>query len=210
MADPQVGDEKSIVRAVRYLARFPRLVAKYDWQEPVSKLVVFTDSDWGGCVRSRRSTSGGAMMHGMRLIGHWSRTQQLVALSSAEAELNAAVKAGQEGLGMSNLLAELGVEVHIQLQGESSANHGIITRQGTGKVKHLSVRQLWLQEQTSLGRVSHIKIPRLQNGADALTHHWTKAEGELHFPTFSVIRPTVYPQEGVRASAGARPEGGSG
>ena len=210
MADLQVGDEKALIRAVRYLARFPRLVSRYDWQEPVSQLVVFTDSDWGGCVRSRRSTSGGAMMHGRHLISHWSRTQQLVALSCAEAELNAAVKAGQGGLGVSNLLAELGVNIHVQLQGDSSANHGIITRQATGKVKHLSVRQLWLQEQTSLGRVSHIKIPRLQNGADALTHHWSKAEGELLLPTFSVIRPTVYPQEGVRASAGARPEGGSG
>ena len=149
-------------------------------------------------------------MHGQHLIAHWSRTQQLVALSSAEAEFNAAVKAGQEGLGVSNLLAEMGVQTHIQLRGDSSANHGIITRQGTGKVKHLSVRQLWLQEQTALGRLAHVKVPRLQNGADALTHHWSKAEGELHFPTFAIIRPTVYPQEGVRASAGARPEGGSG
>ena len=150
------------------------------------------------------------MMHGRHLIHHWSRTQQLVSLSSAEAELNAAVKAGQEGLGISNLLEELGVRMHVQLRGDSSANHGIITRQGTGKVKHLSVRQLWLQEQTALGRVSHIKVPRLQNGADALTHHWTKSEGELHFPTFSVKRPAVVSQEGVRASAGARPEGVSG
>ena len=124
------------------------------------------------------------MMHGQHLIGHWSRTQQLVALSSAEAELNASVKAGQEGLGVSNPLAEMGVPTHIQLRGDSSANHGIITRQGSGKVKHLSVRQLWLQEQTSLGRISHIKVPRLQNGADALTHHWTKAEGDLHFHSY--------------------------
>ena len=133
-----------------------------------------------------------------------------MALSSAEAELNAAAKAGQEGLGISNLLEELWVKMHVQLRGDSSANHGIITRQGTGKVKHLSVRQLWLQEQTSLGRVSHIKVPRLQNGADALAHHWTRSEGELIFPTFSVKRPAVVSQEGVRASAGARPEGGSG
>ena len=210
MADPQVGDEKGLLRAIRYLGRFPRLISRYDWQDPVSQVVVFTDSDWGGCVRSRRSTSGGAMLHGQHLIQHWSRTQQLVALSSAEAELNAAVKAGQEGLGVINLLEELGVSATVQLRGDSSANHGIITRQGTGKVKHLSVRQLWLQEQTASGRLAHVKVPRLQNGADALTHHWTRAKGELHFPTFSVIRPAVESQEGVRASAGARPEGGSG
>ena len=142
MADPQVGDEACLTRAVKYVSKYPRLVIKYPWQEPVRELSVFTDSDWGGCTRTRRSTSGGAVMVGGHLIQHWSRTQQLVALSSAEAELNAAVKAGQEGTGIGNLLGEMGSRYYLQLYGDSSANHGIITRQGTGKVKHLSVRQL--------------------------------------------------------------------
>ena len=47
-------------------------------------------------------------MRGQHMIVHWSRTQQLVALSSAEAELNAAVKAAQEGLGVAHLSEELG------------------------------------------------------------------------------------------------------
>ena len=34
----------------------------------------------------RRSTSGGVILHGSHSLLHWSRTQQLVALSSAEAE----------------------------------------------------------------------------------------------------------------------------
>ena len=121
-------------------------------------------------------------MCGGHLIQHWSRTQQLVALSSAEAELNAAVKAGQEGIGIGNLLTEMGDTKFVQLYGDSSANHGIITRQGTGKVKHLSVRQLWLQERTSRGGMSHKKVPRLYNWSDILTHHFTKSEAEHHFP----------------------------
>ena len=141
-------------------------------------------------------------MHGKHLLQHWSRTQQLVALSSAEAELNAAVKAGQEGLCVAHLCEELGARVFVYLKGDSSANHGIITRQGTGKVKHLSVRQLWLQEQVSLGGIAHVKVPRLINGADVLTHHWTRAEGDHHFPSFCVKRAGIL-QEGVRGSAGA-------
>ena len=35
------------------------------------------------------------MMRGAHVISHWARTQQLIALSSAEAELNAATVAGQ-------------------------------------------------------------------------------------------------------------------
>ena len=76
----------------------------------------------------------------------WSRTQQLVSLSSAEAELNASVKAAQEGLALKHLAQELGDPVWLRLRGDSSANDGILKRSGTGKVKHLSVRRLWLQE----------------------------------------------------------------
>ena len=134
------------------------------------------------------------MLNGNHLIQHWSRTQQLVALSSAEAELNAAVKAGQEAIGVGNLLLEMGQRRYIQLYGDSSANHGIITRQGTGKVKHLSVRQLWLQERTSEGDMSHKKVPRLYNWSDVLTHHFTRTEADHHFPNLGVSRAEFEPE----------------
>ena len=119
-------------------------------------------------------------MRGAHLICHWSRTQQLIALSSAEAELNASVKAAQEALGVAHLEEELGRHLLIRLYGDSSANHGIIQRQGTGKVKHLSVRQLWLQQQAELGLCIHSKIPRALNSADMCTHHFTRAEADNH------------------------------
>ena len=127
-------------------------------------------------------------MRGAHLICHWSRTQQLIALSSAEAELNASVKAAQEALGVAHLEEELGRHLLIRLYGDSSANHGIIQRQGTGKVKHLSVRQLWLQQQAELGNCEHRKIPRALNSADMLTHHWTKAEAVNHLSRLQVRR----------------------
>ena len=127
-------------------------------------------------------------MRGTHLICHWSRTQQFIALSSAEAELNASVKAAQEALGLAHLEEELGRRLLIRLYGDSSANHGIIQRQGTGKVKHLSVRQLWLQQQAELGNCEHRKIPRALNSSDMLTHHWTKAEAASHLNRLQVHR----------------------
>ena len=122
-------------------------------------------------------------MRGAHLIFHWS-----IALSSAEAELNASVKAAQEALGIANLEEELGRRLLIRLYGDSSANHGIIQRQGTGKVKHLTVRQLWLQQQAELGSCEHRKIPRALNSSDMLTHHWTKAEAQNHLSRLQVFR----------------------
>jgi hypothetical protein len=189
MSCPMVGDEALIKRVVRYLVRFPRLVVEYPWQNDAEEILVYTDSDWGGCVQTRRSTSGGTLMRGKHLIVHWSRTQQLIALSSAEAELNAAVKAAQEGLGVSHLEEEMGQWMRVRLRGDSSANHGRTQRQGAGKVKHLTVRQLWLQQQAELGTFLHEKVPRAINYSDICTHFWSRQDGDSHLAGLGCRRP---------------------
>ena len=85
----------------------------YKWQGSPNEILVYTDSDWAGCQRTRRSTTGGVVMYGSCLVAHWSRTQVSVALSSAEAELNAAVKAACEAIGMQQLCGHLGMPVTI-------------------------------------------------------------------------------------------------
>ena len=74
----------------------------YEWQDHPGELTGYTDSDWAGCKLTRRSTSGGVILHGSHLLLHYSRTQAGVALSSAEAELNAALKMDCEILGILN------------------------------------------------------------------------------------------------------------
>ena len=64
------------------------------------------DSDWAGEVNSRIYTSGGVILHGVHLISHRSKMQATVALSSGEAELNAAVKGASAGIGILELLKE--------------------------------------------------------------------------------------------------------
>ncbi len=80
--------EKSLV-AIKRLGRFleghRRLVYSYPWQS-ASRIEVYSDTDWAGCQRTRKSTSGGCLMLGSHLIKSWSSTQQAVALSSGEAE----------------------------------------------------------------------------------------------------------------------------
>ena len=100
------------------------------------------------------------------------------------------MKAAQEGLGILHVEEELGRWLAVRMYGDSSANHGMIQRLGAGKVKHLTVRQLWLQQQNDLGVCMHEKIPRLENASDLLTHHWTKAEAEIHLARMGCRRPT--------------------
>ena len=144
------------------------------------RLTVFTDSDWAGCRRTRRSTSGGALMNGTHLLRHWSRTQAGVALSSGEAELIAVVKGSCEILGMQCVFSELGRNTECTVQTDSSAAKGITMRTGKGRLKHVQTQHLWVQEKAAKGEITYTKCPRVCNPADLMTHHWIVSDGAKH------------------------------
>ena len=175
------------------------------WQYLPDPIEAYSDSDWGGDATTRRSTSGGCIFAGRHLLQSWSRTQQIVSLSSAEAELHALTKCAAEGMAAANMLKEFYMPVALKLTTDSSAEKGIIKRNGVGKVKHLEVKCLWIQEREERGDLSCIKIPRLQNSADLLTHHFTENEGRLHLTRMGLImrsgRQEPSPARGVPESS---------
>ena len=119
-------------------------------------------------------------MRGTHCLGHWSRTQANIALSSCEAELNAALKGGVECIGLQTISAELGREMEVTMCGDSSACTGFLHREGVGRIKHLALKQLWLQHQVKEGNVCFVKIGREDNPADSLAKSWA-GDGIQHF-----------------------------
>lgn len=77
----------ALKRLVRFIIGAPRLVWKYEFQKPTETLRTYVGTDFGGCVHTRRSTSGGVAMRGTHILKHWSATQSTVCLSSGEAKL---------------------------------------------------------------------------------------------------------------------------
>ena len=126
-------------------------------------------------------------MRGGHLLHHWSKTQATVALSSGEAELNSALKGASEGLGLKTMLDEMGNTTELVLLGDSTASRGILLREGVGRIKHLSVKQLWVQERIAAEELEVRQIPRAENVSDALTHHWT-SESATHYGTMNLRR----------------------
>jgi hypothetical protein len=70
------------------------------------ELVLFADSDWAGDVDTRKSTSGFIAKCNNNIISWRSTKQNVVALSSCEAELIAATKAASYGLWLKKILKE--------------------------------------------------------------------------------------------------------
>ena len=117
---------------------------EFRWQEGKNGIPPrgFSDSDWAGDRKTARSTSGGLVMRGCHLIKAWSRTQDSITLSSAEAELVALGKLAMEVIGIRTMCEEWGMsraEQTSDLFADASTALSIAKRQGAGKMRHLNV-----------------------------------------------------------------------
>ena len=175
MAKPTRASMRKLKKLARYLKGHPRMVQKIKTHEDANdkgEITVFVDSDWAGCTATRRSTNGGCIIFGGACMKTWSTTQGVVALSSGEAEYYAAVKGASEGLGFQAACQDLGMgNMTVRVLTDSSACKGICQRTGLGKIRHIDVALLWLQDLVRKGRVVMKKIPGARNLADLLTKY---------------------------------------
>ncbi len=200
MSAPKPADLRALARVARYLVGAGRVVYEYPWQSrPV--LRVFTDSDFAGCVATRLSTSGGAVMLGSHLLKHWASTQKRITLSSGEAELGAVVRGFSEALGLQSVARDLGVELKPEVHADSSAAIGICRRSGIGKVRHLAVAQLWVQDLVRSQACRLYKVLGTENPADLMTKPLPRAEIDGHLGRLGLTRATGRAETAPRADA---------
>jgi len=143
MSKPCKADWANVKRLGRYLKGRPRAVVWYPWQEDRHQVEAYTDSDWAGCRRTRRSTTGGTTMIGDHMAKCYSKTQPNIALSSGEVELYAIVRASSEALGIMAIFADWGMTMGGSVWADASAALGIVNRKGLGKVRHLDTSVFW-------------------------------------------------------------------
>ena len=86
-----------------------------------------------------------------------------------EAELAAMVRGATEGEGFASVLKDFGTGAHIHLHSDASAAIGITQRQGLGKIRHLSVADLWIQQKIRRGEIAIAKVLGTLNSSDLLT-----------------------------------------
>ena len=146
----------------------------YKHQDMPQHLDVFSDSNWAGCLRTRKSTQGGIVMHGQHCIKSWSSTQAIISLSSGEAEFYGVVKAGSVALGCKAMFFDMLRSIALRVHTDAEAAKGIASRTGLGKTRHIQVHYLWIQEKVRDGDFSLLKVRGTLNPADLLTKHLAK------------------------------------
>ena len=108
-------------------------------------------------------------MRGRHMIKCWSKAQQVVSLSSGEAELYAGVRAASEMLGVAALTKDLGMSGPLSLAVDAAAAIAMISREGLGRAKHIDTQFLWVQEKVRAGIFKLHKVGTNLNPSDLFT-----------------------------------------
>jgi hypothetical protein len=167
-------------------------------------LTVESDSDWAGlysAVGEVRSRSGTEVKYNGMPTGWISRLQKCmgtsmkpefeelfaegkldqyeIATASAESELHAAAESLRLAMHIQHIAQELNLPVQdtIVMKVDSTAAIGKIQGpRGSGKMKHIDLRDAWIQRLRSKKIVDIVKVAGTENGADFFTKILTRAE----------------------------------
>ena len=121
MKTPRLHDWEQVKRIARYVTTQPAARLRFRQQKWPGKATAYTDSDWGSCPISRKSTSGLVLMHGRHCLRTSSTLQSLTTLSVAESEFYALIKGASAVLGLQLLFADWGLQVTVEVQSDSTS-----------------------------------------------------------------------------------------
>ena len=107
-AEPKVSHINQVKRILKYVSGTCDYGLLYS-HDSSSVLVGYCDADWAGSADDRKSTSGGCFFLGNNLISWFSKKQNCVSLSTAEAEYIAAGSSCSQLVWMKQMLSEYNV-----------------------------------------------------------------------------------------------------
>ena len=192
LAETREFDFVPLKRAARYLVGKPKAALRFRRQKHVDKITVFVDSDFAEDPVSRKSTTGLVAHIGNHTVKSVSTLQSLTALSVGEAEFYAVVKGGQVGLSLRSTHRDLGIEMTIEIQSDSSTANSLTDRFGSSSEGNTLTRGTFgykneFKRETSVSRRCFQRrtaqmLERSQVSASVLQKHCKSAGLVFHWP----------------------------
>ena len=176
MQQANTKNMQALKRLVRFLKGSPRCLVVYNRQAEQPVVDVFSDNDWAGCAKTRRSTSSSYVMLGGHLLAASATIQNVVATSSGEAEFYALTKSASRALRPVAMAVDMAKVVKPRVRVDAAASTAMATRRGVGRVRHLHTQVLWVQEAVARRELTIVKEPGLENPADMGTKHLAQRE----------------------------------
>ncbi|XP_022023890.1 uncharacterized mitochondrial protein AtMg00810-like [Helianthus annuus] len=169
-ANPKLTHLTVVKRIFRYLKGAPKLGLWYP-RDSNFDLFAFSDSNFGGIDRDRKSTSAGCQFFGDRLIFWQCKKQQTVSLSTAETEYAAASACCSQVLWMQHQLQDYGLtylDTTIYCDNDA-AIHITKTPVFHSKTKHIDIKIHFIRDCFDRGLIKLEQIHTDANTADLST-----------------------------------------
>ena len=125
---------------------------------------MYTDTDWAADEMTRKSASCTVERYGSHMLD--CAKQSLVALSSGDAEFYGIVRAAAASKQTSLILEQIRMQSEVNIASDSTAARGICTRTGSGKVRHLSIKEMRKQASYRKKEFQLVLVDTLLNWAD--------------------------------------------
>ncbi len=168
---PTVLAEARMKHLARYIHTHPQVVWIFEQQDWVDEITIITDADWATDADTRRSVDCVHIFLGGHLLETSTSTQHFIALSTAESEFFCIIRGAACGLQLRELLMEMGLKMKVRVRTDSSAAKGVVKLPGSGKMKQMAAKHVWIQEVVRQGIVDVTTIDTLHNTADLGTKY---------------------------------------
>ena len=153
-ANPKESHLLAVKRILRYLSGTLNIGLWYSKDSSI-ELIAYSDADFAGCKLDRKSTSGTCQFLGVNLISWFSKKQNSVALSTAEAEYIAAGSCCAQILWIKQQLKDFGIilsETPIHCDNTSAINLSKNPVQHS-RSKHIEIRHHFIRDHVNSGDV---------------------------------------------------------
>lgn len=173
LSNPGMDHWKAVKRVMRYLQRTKDYMLTYRKSDHL-EIIGYSDSDFAGCIDSRKSTSGYIFILAGGAISWKSSKQTLVAASTMEAEFVACYGASNQGLWLKNFVTGLrivhGIERPLKIYCDNnSAVMFSNNNKNSHRSKHIDIKFLVVKERIQSGKISIEHIGTNSMIADPLT-----------------------------------------
>ncbi|GAB0089493.1 secreted RxLR effector protein 161-like [Sergentomyia squamirostris] len=176
-------------RVFRYIAGTTGLGIRYGRGQRSDELSCFTDADYGGCVRTGRSTSGVLVVYAGGAISWSSQRQASVSTSTTEAELIAASEGAKEVTWMQKLFGEIAPlkTTPIVFVDNTAAIRISKNPEYHKRTKHIGIRHFFIREKITDGTLDVQQIATEDQQADLLTKPLEKTKLNLFVKRIGMV-----------------------
>ena len=156
-------------KALRYLRGTSHYGIAYH-RNASNKLIGYSDSDFGGCTETRRSTSGCIFIFAGGPVFWQSKRQPCVTRSTLEAEYVSLSNASREGIWLAKLIGEFsnGPQV-LTLCCDNKGAKMLANNDGGKMSKHIGIMYHYIKEKVTNGEAKVHWVGSKEMLADALT-----------------------------------------